>query len=112
MTYERSIQAAVPKVAHGRVWLATALLEAPDVNGTPGEWVAIEAVPGGTRIEQINGLDVAVPTGVVADTVSSRHAQHSPGWYRLQWYDDGQNSRFSAPVRVEDGEPVSSGRWN
>lgn len=102
MSYERSIQAAVPKAAKNRRWLATALLEAPDVDGHPGEWTAIEAVPG----EVENG----VPTGVVTDTVSSRHAAHDPGWYRLQWYDDGQNSKYSAPVKIGNAAP--SGRWN
>ena len=99
MEYERSLTAQVPNPARGRTWLAAALLEAPDPSGP---WEAIEAVPGG----QVNG----VPTGEVPDTISSRHAKHDPGWYRLQWYDDGQNSKFSKPVRLSD--ETSPGRWN
>lgn len=110
MSYERSLTAKVPRPATGRKWQAAALLEAPDVDGAPGEWKAIEATPGETTIETINGLQVAVPTGVVPDTISTRHAEHDPGWYRLQWYDDGQNSKYSAPVKIGNAAP--SGRWN
>ena len=53
------------------------------------------------------------PTGEVADTISSRHANHDPGWYRIQWYDTGQNSKYSKPVRLADGEDSgTAGRWN
>ena len=99
--HERSVTAQIPSVARGRTWLAAALLEAPDVDGAPGTFKAIEAVPGG----QVDG----VPTGEVPDTISTRHAEHDPGWYRLQWYDDGQNSKFSKPVQVEAAN--SSRRW-
>ena len=84
MSYERTITAPMPKAASGRTWLATALLEAPDANGQPGEWEAIEATEG--AFEQL----------------ATRHAVHEDGWYRLQWYDDGQVSRFSKPVQAND----------
>lgn len=119
MSYERTIHAPTPKPARNRVWQATALLEAPDVDGAPGEWEAIEAVPGETTLTNVEvapGVvqQVSIPTGVVADTVTSRHARFDPGWYRLQWYDTGQNSKFSPPVRVSDqeGSAASPGRWN
>ncbi len=91
-----SIQAPVPAPAKGRRWQAAALLEAQNVGGHPGDWVALEAVP-------------VMEGGVVPDTISSRHAQYHDGWYRLQWYDDGQNSKFSKPVQVEAAN--SSRRW-
>lgn len=100
MSYERTLTAQVPKPATGRLWQAAALLEAP---APEGPWVAIEAVPGETT-------EKGEPTGVVVDTITSRHAVHNPGWYRLQWYDDGQNSKFSKPVRLSD--ETSPGRWN
>ncbi len=104
MSYERSVTASVPQPARGRRWLAAALLEAPDLSGQPGAWKVIEAVPG--RLE-----DDGTPTGEVPDTISSRHAEHASGWYRLQWYDDGQNSSFSKPVRLPV-EGSAGSRWN
>ena len=97
----RSVQAKVPRPAAGRNWQAAALLEAPDINGHPGGWEALEAIP-------------IAPGGVVPDTISSRHAQHEPGWYRLQWYDDGQNSKFSEPQKIssDGGSGGTPGRWN
>lgn len=97
MSYERSITAPVPKPARGRRWLAAALLESASPEGP---WEAIEAVP------------VPTPEDTVPDTISSRHARFDPGYYRLQWYDDGQNWKLSPPVKVEDGAETSSGRWN
>lgn len=75
---EVTITHPVPAAAPGRRWLATALLEAPTKDGP---WTAIEATEGAFA------------------ELSSRHATHTDGWYRLQWYDDGQVSRFSTPVQ-------------
>lgn len=95
MSYERTLSAKVPRVADGRVILATAMHEAPDVDGQPGEWPeeALQAAPG------------------VFSEMHSRDAQHDPGWYRLQWYTDGQVSHFSEPVKIGSGGS-RSGRWN
>lgn len=75
--FQRTIKAPIPAPSQGREWLATALLEAPDRDGP---WTAIEA------------------TGGAQEELATRHAIHEAGWYRLQWYDDGQVSRFSDPV--------------
>jgi hypothetical protein len=78
MSFERTIKASVPAPSQGREWLATALLEAP---GPDGPWTAIEATEG------------------AVEELATRHAVHADGWYRLQWYDDGQVSKFSTPVQ-------------
>lgn len=83
--FTRIITAPIPAPAQGREWLATALLEAPDINGKPGEWVALEATEG------------------AVSEMQTRHAVHADGWYRLQWHDDGRVSRFSDPVRDDEG---------
>lgn len=83
MTYTRTITASVPQ--GGREVAASALLEAPDVDGQPGEFVAIEAA---------NGAVTAFTT---------RHAAHDPGWYVIQQYDDARVSRFSDPVCLSGG---------
>lgn len=80
-----TVTADVPAARPGREWLATALLEAPDRDGKPGDWTAIEAAEG------------------PLSEMQTRHAVHADGWYRLQWYDDGKVSKFSTPVR-RDGE--------
>lgn len=99
MTYERTVKAHPPKPAAGRRWLAAALLEAPDYDGRPGgAWAAVEAQP--------------VVEDLVPDTLSTRYAQHDPGWYRIQWYDDGQNSVYSEPVQLGGAVATHSGRWN
>lgn len=94
--YEREVQAAIPKPSRGRRFLAAALLEAPSANGP---WTAIEAVP------------IPTPEDPVPDTLSTKSATLNPGWYRIQWYDDGQNSKYSPPVKVQDGDASASGRW-
>lgn len=98
MSFERTVTAKIPRVATGRRYLAAELQEAPDVDGVPGAWKPVEAV--------------AIPNAgdVVPDTISTRYAEHDPGWYRLHWYDDGQNSKYSAPVKIGNAAP--SGRWN
>jgi hypothetical protein len=101
--FERTITCPAPHAAAGRKWLAVALLEAPDVDGQPGEWTAIEAVPGSTDKD-------GVPIGVVPEAVATRHAQHDPGWYRVQWYDDGQVSEYSEAVRLEGPAASNRGR--
>lgn len=87
-----TISAPVPAATAGREWLATALLEAPDVNGQPGEWTALEASEG------------------ALSEMQSRYAEHADGWYRLQWHDDGQVSKFSNPVRADQAR--GRRRWN
>lgn len=82
-----TISADVPPARPGREWLATALLEAPDVDGRPGDWTAIEAAEG------------------AVSEMQSRHAAHADGWYRLQWYDNGKVSKFSVPVRADGDAP-------
>jgi hypothetical protein len=92
MEDELVITADVPDPAEGRQWLATALLEAPDENGSPGEWKALESAEGPQT------------------EMSTRHAEHPDGWYRLQWYNDGQVSQYSPPVRNEIAPVVSAPR--
>lgn len=87
----RTVTATIPNVQPREI-VATALLEAPDVNGQPGAWTALEAVPH------------------PADTVMTAHADHDPGWYRLQWYDDGRVSSFSEPVRLSGEHASNTGR--
>jgi hypothetical protein len=101
--FERTITCPAPHAAAGRKWLAVALLEAPDVDGQPGEWTAIEAVPGSTDKD-------GVPTGVVPEAVATRHALCDPGWYRVQWYDDGQVSRYSQPIRLAGSQANGKAR--
>lgn len=91
-TFTRTLSAPVPPTAPGASIVATALLEAPDVNGQPGEWTAIEAKPG------------ALPE------VASRFATLSDGWYCLQWHDDKQVSRFSDPVRLSGRVASNAGK--
>ncbi len=82
MPHTVTIVAAIPEPTDGRQWLATALLEAPDLEGSPGAFTAIEAAEG------------------ALSEMQSRHAEHANGWYRLQWFDDGNVSKFSNPVRA------------
>ena len=87
--HHRSLDASAPAASAGREWLAKALLEAPDVDGEPGEWVAIEAMSVNLNPERLSG------------PISTRHAKHNPGWYRVQWFDSGRLSVFTEPVRLE-----------
>ena len=99
--FTRTLTAQPPAPPAGRRWLAAALLEAPDVDGQPGAFTAVEAVPVPTD-EHGN------PAGPPADSIETRHAVHDPGWYRLHWYSDGHTSAFSDPVKLQG--PVASGR--
>lgn len=90
--FTRTVSAAVPSPGKGRAIIATALLEAPDVDGAPGEWKAIEA------------------KGAVLDRVQSRHAELEDAWYCLQWHDDAQVSVFSEPVRLSGQVASNTGR--
>lgn len=90
MSFTRTLSAPVP--ASQREILATALLEAPDVDGQPGEWTAIEAKPG------------------ARDRIASRFATLGDGWYCLQWHDDAQVSVFSEPVRLSGRVASNAGR--
>lgn len=92
MSYTRTLSAPVPPTAPGASIVATALLEAPDFDGLPGEWTAIEAKPGALT------------------QVASRFASLPDGWYCLQWHDDQQVSRFSEPVRLSGRVASSAGR--
>jgi len=89
--FTRTITDQPPQPPKGAEWQATALLEAPDNNGEPGDFTAIEATIG------------------IAETVETRHAQHNPGWYRLQWYSSANTSAYSDPAFL-DGEVASNTR--
>lgn len=90
--FTRTLSAKIPTPSKGRAWLATALLEAPDVDGVPGEWAALEAKPGALA------------------QLASRHAQHETGWYRLQWHDDARVSVFTEPVQCSGDETTARAR--
>lgn len=92
MSYTRTVQAQVPQPGQGARIVATALLEAADVDGEPGTFVAIEAKPG------------------ALDRIASRHAIRETGWYCLQWHDDRQVSTFSDPVRLSGPVASNAGR--
>lgn len=88
--FTRTITAAVPQ--GGREVAASALLEAPDVDGQPGTFVAIEAANG------------------AVSSFTTLHAEHDPGWYMIQQYDDARVSRFSEPVLVAGQVASNAGR--
>lgn len=86
--FERTIRAKVPEPSNGSEWLATALLEASSVDGP---WKAIEAAEGGL------------------EELSTRHAEYEDGYYRLQWHDNRNISKYSTPP-VHIQETVSQAR--
>jgi hypothetical protein len=77
MTFFRTLTVPTPQPASGANWIARALLEAPAADGP---WTPIQA------------------TTSIDGPITSNLAECETGYYRVQWHDDKQTSRFSEPV--------------